>query len=195
MTHTFHVSCEEETMSLVFARPSVCICLLLVLVLEAGFAGRAAEAQMWKRLTQVAACGAGGFAGVKLGEKIAEFEAKRRNLSPADAAKHKKAFQIGMGLALCGGGAAIAGSTYSKLSKRGMQAREKEINAALADASPTPRTYADPETPSLQGIVTAQPAVLEGDQECRIIQDHLGEDEALVKYCKSPNGAWAVKTM
>ena len=152
-----------------------------------------AEAQFGKRLLQVGACGAGAFGGVKLGEKVAEMEAKRLNLTPAEAAKRKRAFEIGFALALCGGGAAIAGTSYSKLSKRGQQAREKEITAALDDAMP--HTYADPDNATLKGTVTPQAAFNEGDQECRVVQDQLAADEALIKYCKSPNGTWAVKTV
>ncbi|MGH8431347.1 MAG: hypothetical protein ACREUF_13185, partial [Solimonas sp.] len=139
--------------------------MLLVLTADGGIG--VATAQPWKRVTQLGACGALGFAGVKIGEKMAEYEAKRLNLNAADAAKHRKAFQIGMGLALCGGGAAIAGTAYTKLSKRGKEAREKEIMAALEDAQPTPRTYVDPEEPSVQGIVTAQPSIVDGNEECR----------------------------
>ncbi len=172
--------------------------LVYALLLAAALGGvlpAPADAQIWKRLTQVAACGAGGYAGVKIGEEVAKFEAKRLNLSAADAAKHKKAFQIGIGLALCGGGAAIAGTTYSRLSKRGMESRQQEILKALEDSAPTPYAYVDPDTPSLQGVVVAQPAVVQGDQECRVIQDRLAGDEALVKYCKGSNGAWAVKAI
>jgi hypothetical protein len=109
-------------------RHSVAFCLVAVIDLQSFVTLDVAEAQFLKRLTQVAACGAGGLAGVKIGDKMAEYEARRLDLSPAEAAKRKKAFQIGMGLALCGGGAMIAGTAYSRLSKRGQAAREKEIS-------------------------------------------------------------------
>ena len=172
-------------------RPS--LVMMLSFALTVGAMPRVAEAQFGKRLLQVGACGAGAFGGVKLGEKVAEMEAKRLNLTPAEAAKRKRAFEIGFALALCGGGAAIAGTAYSKLSKRGQQAREKEILAALDDAMP--HTYADPENAALKGTVTPQAAFNEGDQECRVVQDQLAADEALIKYCKSSNGTWAVKTV
>ncbi len=152
-----------------------------------------ADAQFGKRILQIGACAGGGFAGAKLGEVIAEAEAKRLKLSPAEAKKRQRAFQIGLGLALCGGGAYIAGSAYSKLSKRGQEARQKEVLAALEDASP--HTYADPDNPTLTGTATAQPTFVQGDQECRIVEDRLATDEALVKYCRPPGGMWAVKTV
>jgi hypothetical protein len=152
-----------------------------------------AEPQFGKALLQIGACAGAGFAGAKLGEALAQAEAVRNKLTPAEAAKRKKAYQIGLGLALCGGGAAIAGSVHSKLSKRGQDARQKEVLAALEDAMP--HTYADPENPSLTGTVTAQPTFVQGNEECRIVQDKLAADEALVKYCRPPGGMWSVKTV
>ncbi len=152
-----------------------------------------ADAQFGKRLLQIGACAGGAYGGAKLGEKIAEAEAKRLHLSPAEAKKRERAFQIGLGLALCGGGAFIAGSVYSKLSKRGQEARQKEVLAALEDAMP--HTYADPDNPSLTGTATAQPTFVQGNEECRIVQDRLATDEALVKYCRTPGGMWAAKAV
>jgi hypothetical protein len=176
-----------------FTRRPLVACVIL-LVGAAFVAPPHAEGQFWKRTAQAAACAAGGFAGVKLGDKLAEIEAKRLNLSPAAAAKRKKAFQIGLALALCGGGSAIAGTTYSRLSKRGQEARGREIMKALEDSSPTPHTYTDPDVPSLSGIVVAERQIVQGDLECRVVQDRLGNDEAVVKYCRSPGGAWTVGT-
>jgi hypothetical protein len=150
-----------------------------------------AEAQLGKRLLQVGACAGAGFGGAKLGEAIAESEAKRLKLTPAEANKRKKAYQIGLGLALCGGGVYIAGTAYSKLSKRGQQAREREVLAALEDAQP--HTYADPDNAALTGTATAQPLFVQGNDECRIVEDRLGGDQAFVKYCRAPGGMWAVK--
>ena len=148
-----------------------------------------------KRIVQVGACGGGALAGLKIGDKIAAAEAKRLKLSPEEAKKRQRAFQIGMALALCGGGAAIAGTSYEKLGKRGRESREKEINAALEDAQPTPHMYTDPENPSLTGTAVAQPAYMaDNNKECRVVQDQLGADQAMVKYCRAPGGMWAVET-
>jgi len=171
-------------------RPLIAI-LSVIFVL--GALPPAANAQFGKRLLQVGACAGGAFGGVKLGEKVAAMEAQRLKLTPAEAAKRKRAFEIGFGLALCGGGAVIAGTTYSKLSKRGQDARQKEIAAALDDAMP--HSYADPDNPALHGTATPQAAFMDGDQECRIVEDQLAPDQALVKYCRGPNGMWAVKAV
>jgi hypothetical protein len=152
-----------------------------------------AEAQFGKRMLQIGACAGGAYGGAKLGEAIAKAETARLKLSPAEAKKRQLAFQIGLGLALCGGGAWIAGSVYSKLSKRGQQAREKEVMAALEDAQP--HTYADPENPTLTGTVAAQPTFVQGNEECRIVEDRLASEEAFVKYCRAPGGMWAVKAV
>jgi hypothetical protein len=165
----------------------------LVFTLAMGTLPPRAEAQLGA-LLKGGACAAGAFGGFKLGEKMADFEAKKLNLAPEEAKKHRLAFTIGMALALCGGGVAIAGTTHSKLSKRGKEAREKEMMAALEDAMP--HTYSDPENSTLTGTAVAQPALVEGDNECRIVEDQLGADQALVKYCrKPPSGRWSVKAI
>ena len=172
--------------------PWVTRVLCLALVLSA--IPERSDAQFGKRLLQVGACAGAGFGGTKIGEKIAESEARRLKLSPAEAAKRKKMYEIGLGIALCGGGAYIAGTTYSRLSKRGQEARQKEVMAALEDAMP--HTYADPDNPSLQGTAVAQPTFVQGNEECRIVEDHLAADSALIKYCRTPpNGMWSVKAV
>ena len=155
-----------------------------------------AEAQVWKRVTQTVGCGAGAVVGAKVGEKAADYEAKRLGLSPQEAARQKRAYEIGLALAFCAGGAAIAGTTYSHLSKRGKEAREKELQAAVQDASP--RVYKDPENPRLEGRLTPQPSFTQGNEECRVIEDHLADgsqtDDALIKYCRQPpDGEWKAK--
>jgi hypothetical protein len=68
-------------------------------------------------------------AGAAIGAKIAEFEAARLKLSPEAAVKQKKAYEIGLALALCGGGAAIAGTTYS--SGRNVTTGERQLGQTL----------------------------------------------------------------
>ena len=167
-------------------------------ILIFGAMPRDAHAQFGKRLLQIGACAGGGVAGLKFGEMLAQLDAKRLNLSPVDAKKREKAYKIGLGLALCGGGAAIAGTVHSKLSARGKKAREQELLAAVNDTAPNAsRVYQDPERSGLQGRVTANPVVIEGTQECRVVEDVLGEgntnDTAYIKYCRTPGGNWEPK--
>jgi surface antigen len=158
------------------------------------FAGTCPAEEGWgKKLFQAGACAAAGVGGAVVGEKIAEWEAKKNNLPPAEAKKRKRSYQIGFAIALCGGGAALAGTAYSAMSKRGQEAREKEINAALEDSNP--HTYADPENPSVQGTVSAMPVFKDGERECRIAEDQYGGDQALIKYCRGSDGKWKVRTV
>jgi hypothetical protein len=163
---------------------------------------RTAEAQIGKRILQLGACGGGALigsrVGSKIGEKLAAFEATRRKLSSQDAELIKKGFQIGFALALCGGGAAVAGTTYGLLSKRGKELRLQELLAAVSDAQP--RTYSDPERPTLRGTLTPRPSVVEDDRECRVVEDYLADgargDSALIRYCRpAAGGAWKVDTL
>lgn len=152
-----------------------------------------ANTQILKRLAQGGGCMLGGAVGARLGEELAEREAEKRNLTGDAARDLEKQYKTGFALALCGGGAALAGTTYEKLSERGRQAREREVLSALDDAQP--HSYVDPENPELAGTVVPQPITVEGDEECRVVEDRLGSDAALIKYCRSPGGAWEVKTV
>jgi hypothetical protein len=44
------------------------------------------------------------------------------------------------------------------------------------------------------GSAISQPPAIEGNKECRVVQDTLGADQALVKYCRTPGKDWAVET-
>ena len=47
----------------------------------------------------------------------------------------------------------------------------------------------------LTGTVAAQPTFVQGNEECRIVEDRLATEEAFVKYCRAPGGMWAVKSV
>ena len=152
-----------------------------------------------KKLFQAAACGGGAIGGYKLGDKLAEFEAQKMKLNASETAAIKRKYEVGMALALCNGGSAIAGTTYAHLSERDKKAREKAIDDAVADASPATRNYALPDHPDMTGTITTDPVVADANNECRTVEDHLAEgsrgDSALVKYChKPPDGPWDVAT-
>jgi hypothetical protein len=136
---------------------------------------------------QLALCGGGAYGGVKLGEKIAEIEARKLNLAAEEAAKHRLAFQVGMAAALCATSAYLTGTVYEKLSKRDREAREREIDAALADAEPGAHTYVLPDS-SHQGTITTEAVVVEGDRECRTFVDVLSQNSepARARFCRKP---------
>lgn len=178
-------------------RPGIAIrgvALGLAMVLTASNVSQAQwRVPSFKSVTKVGACGLGVVVGLEVADRVAEFEAKRLKLDPAVAAEHKRSFQLGFALAGCGAGSALAGTTYSRLSQRGKEAREREILAALDDAKP--RAYADPDSPTLAGTVTPQPSIIDGDRECRVVQDHLPPDQALIRYCRKGTGPWEVKAI
>jgi surface antigen len=145
-------------------------------------------------------CAAGALGGSELGKKLADLEAKRLNLSPAAAAAQRRKFEIGLALALCGGGQAIAGTTYARLSKKGQQERNNEFQSALMDETPEAHMYKDPDNPQLAGKLTAEAPTTDGDRQCRVIEDTLADgsqsDSALIKYCRvPPDGSWKVQTV
>ena len=158
-----------------------------------GLAPRAAEAQLKKRLMQTALCGGMAYGGWKLGETVAQYEIKRQGLTGTQASQMTKALQVGAALILCQGGAALAGSAYDKLSKRDLEARKKEMDAAVAEAEPTTRTYVMPESQRSGTITTTAPAQ-EGDKECRMVVDQLADtaagEQAVTKYCRKPGGTY-----
>lgn len=178
--------------------------LALSLALTIGFAVEAGApvelhaqfGNLKKKAVQTVFCAGGVVGGLKIGAKIADMEMVRRNVPAADQQKYRLAFQIGTALILCKGGAAIAGSVYDKLSERDLEARQREMDAALADAEPGTRTYVMPES-QIEGTLTTEPIVAEGNQECRVIVDQLadveGGEPVMTKFCrKPPDGKWEV---
>ncbi len=145
------------------------------------------HAQFKKTAMKLAFCGGGALGGYKLGQKLAEAEAKKMKFGAEEAEKHRRAFEIGMALALCGGGTLIAGTVYSRLSKRDLDARQKEMDAALADAAPTSRSYVLPES-KLQGTLQTEAVESDGNKECRSVIDTLAEssEPAMARYCRKP---------
>lgn len=158
-----------------------------------GLAPRAAEAQLKKRLMQTALCGGMAYGGWKLGEKVAEYEIKRQGLTGTQATQMTKALQVGAALILCQGGAALAGTAYDKLSKRDLEARKKEMDAAVAEAEPTTRRYVMPES-QRSGTLTTTAPTQEGDKECRIVVDQLADvsagEQSVTKFCRKPGGTY-----
>ena len=154
----------------------------------------AAEAQPWKRVVQGAACAGAGAVGWHYGDKLADVYIKKANIPPAQAEKTKKAFKIGTALALCGVGAVVAGTTYSRLSKRGEAARKDALKSATDESRPA--TYRDPERPTLEGHLVPQELTHEGKKECMVVDETLTDggqsDAAMIKYCRIPGQDWKV---
>lgn len=173
---------------------------LAVLLLLSGLIPRAATAQggFKKRAMQLALCGGMAYGGYKLGEKIAQYEIKRQGLVGQQAVQMTKALQIGAALILCKGGAALAGSAYDKLSKRDLEARQREMQAALAVAEPTQRPYVMPES-GRHGTLTTKAPEQEGEKECRIVVDQLADvaagEQAITKFCRKPGGDYELEAI
>ena len=149
-----------------------------------------ADAQMKKRMMQIAFCAGGALGGYKLGEKAAEFYIRKAKVPPEQARQYIRSFQIGMALALCGGGALVSGTVYDRMSKRDKEARDREMQDALAAADPGTREYVLPDS-NLQGKITSEPMELEDDgRECRTMVDVLADsnEPARARYCRKPGG-------
>lgn len=153
-----------------------------------------------QKFTEVAVCGAGAAGGYKLGQKFGQAQAAKMHLPPAEAQAMQRKYEIGLAMALCKGGSAVAGTIFAKLSEKDKKAREDEINSALAESAPTTKTYPVPDQPTMTETITTQPIVTaDNGNECRVMEDNLadGADKgtALVKYCrKPPDGSWNPST-
>ncbi|MBK6486111.1 MAG: hypothetical protein IPF98_04385 [Gemmatimonadetes bacterium] len=173
------------------ARRLVLACLGVTLALA--WAPRAAEAQLKKRVMQTALCGGMAYGGWKLGQKVAEMEIKRQGLTGSDATRMTKAMQIGGALIFCKGGTMLAGSAYDKLSKRDLEAREREMQAAVAVAEPGTRQYVMPES-GRSGTMTTSAPTEDGDKECRLVVDQLADvdagEQTVTKFCRKPGGEY-----
>jgi hypothetical protein len=157
-----------------------------------------AEAQLKKRMMQTALCGGMAYGGWKLGEKIAQHEIKRQGLVGTEATQLTKALQVGAALIFCKGGATIAGTAYDKLSKRDLEARQKEMEAAVAVAEPTTRTYVMPES-QRSGTLTTSAPTQEGEKECRLVVDQLADvdagEQSVTKFCRKPGGDFELELL
>ena len=145
-----------------------------------------------KRVVQLAVCVAVAKVGVDLGEKLAEIEVRKRNLSGEEARKHKRAIQVGMAAALCGTSFLLTNTIYNKLGERDRKAREREMDAALADASSGTRSYVLPES-GYEGQITTELVEDEGKRECRSVVDVLSKEgePARARYCRTkPDGKY-----
>ena len=143
------------------------------------------EAQFKKRMMQVAVCAGGAYGGYKLGDKLSEIAIKKMGSVGSEADKVRRSFQIGMAAALCGTGVLLTGTIYNNLSKRDRDAREKEMNAALADANSGTRTYVLPDS-KLTGRLETDAPEMDGDKECRRQVDFLAKDDepATARFCR-----------
>src|SRR5579875_1254366 len=116
--------------------------LILLYVLEVQTPLRAhAQGGFKQRAMQMIVCGGGAIGGFKLGEKLADQQAARMHLPPAQAAALRRKYELGLALALCKGGKLVAGTVYANLSKRDQEARQKDIESALADEQPGTKNY------------------------------------------------------
>src|SRR5262245_28636553 len=177
-----------------FSRSSIALMLAFVMTLGAVWPQSAGAIDFKRIAITTAVCGGAAYGGYKLGEKIAQLQIAKMKLDGGDADRMRKAFTIGMAAALCGGGILLTNTVYGNLSKRDREARAKEMQAALADATPSTRSYVLPDS-KLPGTLTTEAAEIEGDQECRYQVDVLSKDgePARAKFCrKSPKDKYEV---
>jgi hypothetical protein len=173
--------------------------LLALVALTSLAAPQRADAQLKKRLMQTALCGGMAYGGWKLGEKLAQYEIKRQGLVGNQATQMTRALQIGAALIFCKGGTMLAGTAYDKLSKRDLEARQKEMEAAVAEAEPASRTYVMPDS-KRSGTMTTTAPTQEGDKECRLVVDQLADvsagEQSVTKFCrKPPDGAYELEIL
>ena len=151
------------------------------------------------RITRIAikaaVCGGGAWGGYKLGDKLAETAITRMKVIGPEADKVRRSFQIGVAAALCGTGVMLTGTVFNTLSQRDREAREKEMAAALADATPGARTYVLPDS-KLQGRLETDEAVQDGDKQCRRQVDFIAgpNEPAATRWCrKNPNDKYELE--
>lgn len=208
----------ETTSSSAFRPLTLCVTLAISLILQGCASGTGSSGSLLtgsptsangtnasegsstgKSIVEVLGCVGGGLVGAALAKALVNNEVKRLKLTPQQAAKRERNYLIGFALIGCGGGSVLAGTAYAKLSDSGKKAREQELLAAAASAKP--RTYRDPENPTLQGVAKPLPAYADAsnNRQCRDIEDTLADagkgEPIVVKYCRSlPNGGWAPVT-
>lgn len=168
--------------------PSVTLVLTLVCALAFPYSASAQFGRLKGTLLKAGACGVSLPIGYDLGKKVAEWETKKLGLVGEEAAKHRRAIQIGMAVALCATSAYLVGTVYNNLSERDREARKREMDAALADAKPGSRSYVLPDS-GLAGTISTEQVEVEGDRECVMTVDvpSTGNESARARFCR--NGA------
>jgi hypothetical protein len=174
--------------------------VLLQMVAVPTLPANAQFSKLKDKFTETAVCGVGGYSGFKLGQKFGAAQAQALHLPPAQAQAMQRQYEIGMAMALCKGGSAVAGTIFAKLDEKAKKQREDEINSALADAQPSTKTYPVADQPGMTETITTQPIVADNHGgDCRVVEDDLagGGDsgKALVKFChQPPDGPWKPST-
>lgn len=144
-------------------------------------------------LSGLVGCAGGATVAVMIAKVMAEAEGKRLKLTPDQTAQRAHSYELGLAMGGCGSGAVLSGTAFAKMSEKGKKDRDQQLQLAAADA--TPRTYKDPDNPSLEGHITPEPTFVEANKECRTMEDSLADEgkgeTAYVKYCKQADGKWA----
>ncbi|SEB97942.1 hypothetical protein [Terriglobus roseus] len=144
-------------------------------------------------------CKGAPMLGISPWDKLAEFESKRLKLPPAMVAQQRRQFQIGLAMALCNGGKMVQGTLFGKMTQKDRDARQKDMDEAVASSQPVTKNIALPDNPGMTETLTASEPVMEGSNECKIVKDYVSEgassDDALVKFCrKPPEGRYELAT-
>lgn len=163
---------------------SVSVCVALVV----GFAlppSAFAQNRFTRIAIKAAVCGGAAWGGYKLGDKISDTVISKMKVGEADVNKVRRSLQIGTAAALCGTGVLLTGTIFNRLSERDRKAREREMEAALEDATPGTRNYVLPDS-KVSGRLETDAAVQDGDKVCRMQVDFIaGETEpAATRWCR-----------
>jgi surface antigen len=162
---------------------SACVCVVLTIGLMPPPA--AAQNRFVRAAIKTAVCGGGLWGGYHLGDKVADAVIARMKVAGDQVEKVRRSFQIGVAAALCGTGVLLTGTIFNSLSERDRKAREREMAAALADATPGTRTYVLPDS-QLMGRLETEQAVQDGDKQCRQQVDFIAgaNEPAAARWCR-----------
>lgn len=147
------------------------------------------------KIVKAALCIAGGYAGSRLGDKLAEkfIERSGEEMSAQEAKELSQTFQIGFFLAFCAIANYAGETVYKNLSQEGQEKRKEQVLLAASSAQPT--TYRDPNNPNLRGTVTVLASYQEesANRECFDMEDTLTDGTisgtAYTKVCRElPDG-------
>ncbi len=165
-------------------RSSAVVCLVLSAV---SLVPRRVEAgiNLKRAAIKLVICAGTAYAGFKIGDKVANLVIARMKLAGPEAERMRKSVQIGTAAALCGTSVLLTGTVYNALSKRDREAREREMAAALEDATPGTRSYVLPES-GLPGRLETDEASQDGDKQCRRQVEYLGKESepASSQWCR-----------
>lgn len=130
-------------------------------------------------------CAAAGAGGIYLGKQLAERDAKKLKLSPAQKKSRERSYMLGGGLFGCAVGGGVAANVINKMSAESKKAQEDAWNKAQQQTGPV--TWQGPDAKGTTEIVERESLPDGGECGTRrdVIEAEEGRAEPMARVCRT----------